>query len=164
MAWARLVHELALWLFSVVGCMFNWIILFKVCSVWIWLYYMIYGLELMILVWLCEWHMIGWLVKYWHEIGMHDKSIIGWWDMAMVWVRNNSMNLFVRVHGGASYNGHNSMNSWWEFMVVPHIMDVIPWTSWWEFMVVSHVMDVIPWPLWLELMVVPRAVKTGHPT
>jgi len=31
--------------------------------------------------------MIGWLVINWHEIGMHDYFVIGWWDMAMVWFR-----------------------------------------------------------------------------
>jgi len=36
-------------------------------------------LELMSWVWVCIWNMIGWLVEYWHEIGMHDKSMIGWW-------------------------------------------------------------------------------------
>jgi len=41
--------------------------------------YDIMRLELMSLVWLCVWNMVGWLVKYWHEIGMHDKSMIGWW-------------------------------------------------------------------------------------
>jgi len=31
------------------------------------------------MVWLCIWNMIGWLVINWHEIGMHDYSMIGWW-------------------------------------------------------------------------------------
>jgi len=42
------------------------------------------GLELMSLVWISAWIMIGWLVGYWHEIGMLDKPMVGWWDMAMV--------------------------------------------------------------------------------
>jgi len=41
----------------------------------------------MSLVWLCVWNMIGWLVEYEHEIGMHDKSLVGWWSMTMVWIR-----------------------------------------------------------------------------
>jgi len=73
--------------------------------------YDILGLELMSLVWLCVWNMIGWLVEYGHEIDMHDNSMVGWWSMTMVWVGRNSMNLLVR------------------FMVVPHVMDVIPRTS-----------------------------------
>jgi len=47
--------------------------------------------------------------------------------MTIVWIGRNSMNLLVR------------------FMVVPCVMDVIPWPSWWELMVVPQVMDVIPW-------------------
>jgi len=27
----------------------------------------------------CVWIMVGWFVVYWHEIGMHDYSMIGWW-------------------------------------------------------------------------------------
>jgi len=73
--------------------------------------------------------------------------------MTMVWLGRNSMNLLVRshsgascngrnsmtllvrAHGGASCNGRNSMTLWWELMVVPQVMDVIPWpsseSSWW---------------------------------
>jgi len=43
------------------------------------------GLALMSLVWISAWIMIGWLVGYWHEIVMLDKSMVGWWNMAMVW-------------------------------------------------------------------------------
>jgi len=28
--------------------------------------------------------MIGWLVGYWHEIVMLDKSMVGWRDMVVV--------------------------------------------------------------------------------
>jgi len=31
--------------------------------------------------------MIRWLVVYWHEIGMHDNSMLGWWCMVFVWFR-----------------------------------------------------------------------------
>jgi len=55
--------------------------------------------------------MFGWLVVYWHEIGMHDKSMVGWCDMAMIWVGRNSMNLLVRSHGGVVCDGRNSMIS-----------------------------------------------------
>jgi len=35
----------------------------------------------------CVWIMVGWFVVYWHEIGMHDYSMIGWWDMILVLFR-----------------------------------------------------------------------------
>jgi len=78
--------------------------------------YDLLGSELMSLVWICIWNMIGWLVEYWHEIGMHDKSMVGWWDMAMVWVGRNYMNLLVRSRGGTLWDGRNSMN----FLVRAH--------------------------------------------
>jgi len=114
MAWARLVQELTLMLFSsmflVIGCMIDWITLFKAWSVWICMYYLIYELKLMRLVWIKSWIMIGWLVGYWYVIVMLDKSMVGWWDMAMVWDWHNSMKLLVRFHGGVRCNGRNSMN------------------------------------------------------
>jgi len=37
--------------------------------------------------------MVGWLVRYWHEIVMLDKLVVGWRDMVVVWDRRNSINL-----------------------------------------------------------------------
>jgi len=48
--------------------------------------------------------MIGWLVEYWHEIVMLDKSMVGWWDMPMVWDWRNFMKLLVRFHSGVGCN------------------------------------------------------------
>jgi len=42
--------------------------------------------------------------------------------MIMVWLGCNCMTLLVRAYGGG------------------------PWPFWWEFMVVLHGQDVIPWP------------------
>jgi len=58
-----------------------------------------------------------WMVgyKYWHEIGMHDNFMFGWWNMILV-----------------------PWPSRWELMVVPYGQDVIQWISWWDLMVVPH--------------------------
>jgi len=58
------------------------------------------ALELMSLVWIKSWIMVGWLVGYWHGIVMLDKLVVGWRDMVVVWDRRNSMSLLVRFHGG----------------------------------------------------------------
>jgi len=124
MAWARLVQEHALTLFSsmflVVGCMIDWITLFKALSMWkyaciIWLYV----LELKSLVWINSWILVGWLFGYLREIVMLDKL----WLVKETW----SWYEFDII----------PWNSWWDFMVVLDVMDVIPWISWWNFMVVS---------------------------
>jgi len=119
---------------------------------------MVYRLKLMSLVWLCVWNMIGWLVICWHEIDMHDNSMVGWWSMAMVWLWCNSRNHLVRFMVVLCVMDVIPWPSWWELMVVPHIMDIIPWPSWLELMVVPQVMDVIPWPSWWEFMVVPHTM------
>jgi len=36
------------------------------------------GLELMSLVLMNSWNMMGWLVGHWYEFVMHDKSMVGW--------------------------------------------------------------------------------------
>lgn len=46
----------------------------------------------------------------------------GWWNMDKVWVGCNPMTLIV---------------------VVPHLLDLIPWTLGWEFMVVPQCKNVI---------------------
>jgi len=28
--------------------------------------------------------------KVWHEIGMHDKYLFGWWNMICIWLGCNS--------------------------------------------------------------------------
>jgi len=38
--------------------------------------YDILGIELMRLVWINSWNMMGWLVGYWYEFVMHDKSMV----------------------------------------------------------------------------------------
>jgi len=89
--WARLVQEFALWLFF--PCF--WLLVVQLVGVPYWKYEVceyawdiwLYRLDLMSLVWICIWNMSGWLVVYWHEIGMHDNSMYGWWDMNMIWIR-----------------------------------------------------------------------------
>ena len=61
---------------------------------------------------------VGYLYIYWHEVGMHRDSMIGWRNMDKVWIGRNPMTLIVGAQGGASFNGRNPMNppsesSWW---------------------------------------------------
>jgi len=70
--------------------------------------YNVMGLELMSLVWINAWIMVGWLDR--HEIVMLDKSMVGWRDIVMVWDWRNSMKLLVRFHGGVGCDGSNFMN------------------------------------------------------
>jgi len=80
LAWARTGQDVFQCGFFCVWLLVTWLIglpylKYKVCEyAWnIWLY----GLELMSLVW--AWYEIfGWLDIYWHEIGMHGNSMIGW--------------------------------------------------------------------------------------
>jgi len=72
--------------------------------------YDILGIELMRLVWMNSWNMMGWVVGYWYEFVMHDKFMVGWWDMTMVWIGRNSINFLMRSHGSVICDGHNFMN------------------------------------------------------
>jgi len=55
------------------------------------------------------------------------------------------MTLVVGARGGVSSYGHNFVGPpRGESMLVPHLLDLIPWTSRWEFMVVPQRQDVIP--------------------
>ena len=105
--WARTCSSAVSSLCFVVGHMIDWIILFKIRSMWICLKYLIvwvgineFGMSLVWNIW-----MVGYV--YWYDAWeLYDC----WWNMNKVWVGRNSMTLLVRVYGGASSNGRNSMN------------------------------------------------------
>jgi len=77
---------------------------------WLCIYWVVHGPKLMNFVWPFVWNMIGWLIKYLYEIGMHDEAMLVGKTWLWYGLGRNSMNLVVRVHGGASSNGRNSIN------------------------------------------------------
>jgi len=69
---------------------FGWINMLKVWNEWCACMELVHGLNMMSLVWF--WYGIWMKVGYrvWHEIGMHDKYLLGWWNMICMWLGRNS--------------------------------------------------------------------------
>jgi len=57
------------------------------------MYGLFHGMKMMSLVWF--WLGIRMRVGYegWHEPHMHDKYLLDWWNMMLVWLGCNSMGL-----------------------------------------------------------------------
>ena len=125
LAWARLT-ELVKYLY-----VFNdWLVYrtkkFKYVALYV--LYDIMGLELLRVVWINSWIMVGWL-----DIGMRllcliNLSLVG--ETCVVWDWRNSMkHLVVKFHGGVGCDGRNSMNLLVRFHggVVVYIMVLDVW-------------------------------------